>query len=201
MFARCMVVVLAALLASAVCLSPPVPCRSADLQGAESDKGRNVVVVPASGPHRGQRVYGHSHALLIGINEYANVPRDRWLEFAVNDVQALRSVLVGHYGFPPENITVLLSRQATGEAIRLALASLADKRRAKPEDRILIYFSGHGQTVKLENGGEMGFLIPHDAKVDFGDADNPAPYMASCLPMRAVWDYLETSPAKHVLPA
>ncbi len=163
------------------------------------DKGKDFVPVPTSGPLAGRRIYGNSWALLVGINEYAHLPKDAWLEYAVNDVTDLRQALVTHYGFPQENITVLTNDQATGANIRRQLAALVDRRKVKADDRILIYFSGHGQTIKLENGGDMGFLVPHDAEVDFSQADNPAPYLLTCLPMKQVWDYLDSTPAKHVL--
>ncbi|MBI3946784.1 MAG: SUMF1/EgtB/PvdO family nonheme iron enzyme [Armatimonadetes bacterium] len=167
---------------------------------AEDDRrGKDFLVVPTSGPLAGKTIYGNSHALLIGVNEYAKLPRDSWLEYAVDDVTSLREVLMRSYAFPSGNITVLTNRQATAEGIRKALASLSDRRRVQPDDRVLIYFSGHGQTVKLPTGGEMGYLIPYDADVDIEDVENPGPFLASCLPMKAVWDYLESSQAKHVL--
>lgn len=169
--------------------------------GAEAGAGarKDLVLYPASGPLAGKRIYGSSFALLVGINEYAHLPRDKWLDYAVNDIQGVRDVLVKSYGFPEENITLLRNGEATTAAIRKALARLADRRYVQPDDRVLIYFSGHGQTVKLQAGGEMGFLIPYDAEVDFDDVNNPGPYLETCLPMKAVWDYLESSPARHIL--
>ncbi len=99
----------------------------------------------------------------------------------------------------PENVTVLLNEQATRVNIEAALASLTDDNRVKKEDRVLVFFSGHGQTVKLANGGDMGFLIPYDAKVDLAHPENRGPYLASCLPMDHIWSYLQASPAKHSL--
>ena len=176
----------------------PTPAGPAP-KGSSLKKGKDLAVVAASGPLAGQRVYGNSYALLIGVNEYANLPKDRWLSYAANDVQALREVLIRHYGFSPDRMILLLNKQATLENIRKALARLADKRKVGADDRILVYFSGHGQTVKVGAGGDMGFLIPHDADVDLADMENAGPFLGSCLPMKAVWDYLVSSPAKHVL--
>ena len=143
--------------------------------------------------------YSASHALLIGINKYPKLPADVQLAYAVQDVDALKSVLINRYGFPRKNIQILTDGEATRSNIELALAMLADSNRVKPNDRILIYFSGHGQTVKLPTGSDMGFLIPHDGEVDFSDTKNAGPFLATCLRMDTIWGYLESSPAKHTL--
>jgi sulfatase modifying factor 1 len=139
--------------------------------------------------------YRTSHALLIGINQYQHVPA---LSYATADVRELREVLVRHYGFPEANITTLLDGQATKEAIGTALAAVTSAEKVSAEDRVLIFFSGHGQTVKIPTGGEKGFLIPVEAKVDLSGTNAQA-YLASCIPMNLVWDALELCPAKHVL--
>ncbi len=141
-------------------------------------------------------LYRNSYALLIGINEYQNVPK---LEYAVNDVKALRDVLVKSYGFDAAKITVLTDAQATKDGITRALARVTGRARVQREDRILIYFSGHGQTVPTYDGGSKGFLIPVDAQVNLNDLSDPEPYLSTCFPMNAVWETLDLCPAKHVL--
>jgi sulfatase modifying factor 1 len=146
------------------------------------------------------QVYRKSHALLIGINHYKNRPKENWLEYAENDVAELRQMLIDHYGFEPENIKVLPGEQATLENIRRALAALSNPRRIDKEDRVLVFFAGHGQTVKLPDGTDMGFLIPYDADpLDASAPGDPTPYQSSCLAMEEVWTQLKSSPAKHVL--
>ena len=159
---------------------------------------KNLVIVPAAGPLKGKRVYANSHALLIGINRYPGMPGKN-LEYALNDVRDMADILVKSYGFAPHNVRILTDSQATLGGIRAALADLSDVRGVGPEDRVLVYFSGHGQTVKLPGGGDMGFLIPHDARVDLNDFNNAGPYLGTCLPMEAIWGSLNPSPAKHVL--
>ncbi len=144
-------------------------------------------------------IYKNSFALLIGINEYPQLPKANWLSYSVNDVKAMQKLLVGSYGFPKENIKTLTDDKATKANIEAALSEFADSDRIVKEDRILIYFSGHGQTVKTAAGGEMGFLIPYDAKIKLSDIQNAGPFMSTCLPMSRVWEYLQPCPAKHVL--
>jgi len=145
------------------------------------------------------RLYHNSCALLIGINDYGNLPKDKWLTFAANDVTDMKEVLTTQYGFDQKHVTVLTNAQATKANILKALSAMSDTRNIDPEDRILIYFSGHGQTVKVRSGGEMGFLLPTDARVDLVNPTNAAPYLDSCISMEMLWQYLEPSPAKHIL--
>jgi len=143
-------------------------------------------------------IYHNSFAVLIGINKYPNLPPSKQLHWAVNDVTALKRVLVEKYDFPEANVTVLTDKAASKQGIVKALSALADRRRVGKEDRILVYFSGHGQTVKTDDG-EMGFLLPSDANVDLSDVGNPGPYLETSLDMESLWKYLEGSSAKHAL--
>ena len=69
-------------------------------------------------------------------------------------------MLVNKLGFRDENIRLLIDSKATKESIRIALYSIA--RLAKNNDRVLIYFSGHGQTITSVESNDMkiGYLIP-----------------------------------------
>jgi caspase domain-containing protein len=95
---------------------------------------------------------GAYHALLIGVDAYGQRP----LHGAVNDIDAMQRLLLGpKVGLPPASIHRLASphpgavhdtsipeQPATCGNIRAALRTLADK--ARPEDRVVIHFSGHG---------------------------------------------------------
>ena len=172
---------------------------AAVLARVQNDGQRTLVLVPSSGPLKGKEIYRRSHALLVGINQYPRLPKERWLEYTHNDVLKLRETLIRSYGFPAANVTVLLDSDATKARIESALASLADDRKVEDGDRVLVYFSCHGQTVKRPSGQETGFLIPYDAAVDLDRPQNAGPYLASCIPMDTVWSYLEASQARHAL--
>lgn len=165
------------------------------LAGIACSQDRMLVQAP-QGTVQG-KAYTGVHALLIGINRYEGLPRGLQLSHAVNDAADLAKELKVDYGF--KDVTLLTDKEATLSAIRSALASFADNRRIQPDDMVLVYFSGHGQTVPIASGGAMGFLIPSDAKVDLDNPTNSAPYLESCLPMKQVWDYLDLSPAKHAV--
>ena len=145
--------------------------------------------------------YRTSWALLIGINIYSNLPVQYQLDYAVDDVKALKEVLVEQYQFPESNITILTNEQATRQGITRAMGRLTDSSKIKFDDRVLIYFSGHGQTVPLPSphDGEMGFILPCDAEVDMSDVANPSAYFSTCLAMSMLRELANLIPAKHVL--
>ena len=143
-------------------------------------------------------LYTKSFAVLIGIT-YPKFPKDLQIPQANSDVDDLKALLVSDYGFLPDNIVVLKDPQATKKGIEKALAALADRKRVMPTDRVLVYFSCHGQTIKTQDGGNQGFLIPGDAEIDLRDTSNPVPFLSECIPMDGLWRYLEACPARHRL--
>jgi len=164
---------------------------------ARADK--DLSVVPTHGALAQKAVYDQSYALLVGVNHYPKLPGQLQLHFAVADAMAMRDILIKYYGFPASHVRMLLDGDATKQNIDDALSDFADRRKYHTDDRVLVFFSGHGQTVSLPGGGEMGFLIPNNADVDLADIDNAGPFLRSCVEMEEVWDYLQSTPAKHVL--
>jgi formylglycine-generating enzyme required for sulfatase activity len=143
--------------------------------------------------------YRTKWALLIGINKYPNLPVQYQLQYAENDVKELRKVLLEQYQFSKSNIMTLVNEQATYQGIREKFAQLSDSNKIDSNDCVLIYFSGHGQTVPKPRGGDMGFLIPYDAKVDMNNVSSPSAYYATCLGMDELKRLAGMIPAKHVI--
>lgn len=104
--------------------------------------------------------YSDSHALIIGINEYKNVAP---LSYAISDADAIRDALIKNFNFPDKNIKFLTNKDATKEAILGHFSHLASEK-IGIDDRILVFFAGHGYT-HTGYRGEAGFLVPHDAEL------------------------------------
>lgn len=106
-------------------------------------------------------------ALLIGINKY-QAGRQYNLKGCETDVALMKKVLITRYGFKPENIRTLTSESATLENIRKEFKGLIAK--THKEDRVVIFYSGHGTRVKDTDGDEDdGYdeaLCPTDAVPD-----------------------------------
>lgn len=107
-------------------------------------------------------------ALLIGIDTYKS-PEVRQLRGAVNDIRLMREVLVGKFGVPPANITMLENEQATHKAI---VAAIKDHliAKAKKGDVVVVHFSGHGSQMTDSSGDEVDqldeTLVPYDSRTE-----------------------------------
>ena len=149
---------------------------------------------------QGGEIYDESWALLIGINKYKHLPPQLQLRAAVNDVTSMRQLLIDKFGFREDHIITLTDKAATKQGIENAMRKFADVEKIRKNDRVLIYFSGHGQTVTLPDGTEMGFLATHDAEIDLTDPKpNPADYYGTCVGMNRLRELSSFIPAKHVL--
>lgn len=94
-------------------------------------------------------------ALVIGVGDYINFDDVEGgdLPGAENDARGMRDLLVTRWGFPEQNVKLLLSREATREAIQQNITGwLTDN--ARPGDNVFIFFAGHGSQVWDENGDE-----------------------------------------------
>jgi len=106
-------------------------------------------------------IYANQWALIIGINKYHDFPQ---LNFAVEDAKSMKTLLNTQYGFPEENIQMLLDEQATKNNITDAFYTLVEK--TGPDDAIVVFYAGHGETLKTPGGKEdRGYLIPIDGKM------------------------------------
>jgi peptidoglycan/xylan/chitin deacetylase (PgdA/CDA1 family)/uncharacterized caspase-like protein len=134
------------------------------------------------------RLYRDSWAVVIGINAYKSWPR---LAYAVNDARAVRDTLERKYGFAPDHVTTLLDGDATREKILAALGdNLADTKKVAHDDRVFVFFAGHGVTRKLPNGKNQGYIVPVDAA-----AQN---YQSQAISMTNFQDASDAIAAKHV---
>jgi hypothetical protein len=100
-----------------------------------------------------------AHALVIGIADYAHVPK--LPPTVIDDARDVRDLLVDpqHCGYPPDHVRLLLDGEATRDAILAALADLAE--RSEKTSSVVIYVSSHGGRVKSGQGaGE--YLIAVD---------------------------------------
>ncbi|KQC08506.1 MAG: hypothetical protein APR55_11505, partial [Methanolinea sp. SDB] len=83
---------------------------------------------------------GEKYAILVGIEDYANLGD---LENCDDDARDMRALLLGsECGFSYGNIELLLNSQATRNNIKGAIERVSTQ--AGPEDLVVFYFSGHG---------------------------------------------------------
>ena len=149
--------------------------------GASKNK-RGVKVAPKAPPSFSE-LYNNSYAVIIGINNYEKWPS---LEYAVNDAKSIENKLKT-LGFETK---ILLDHNATrGNILKLLGDDLP--RRVSKNDRVLIFFAGHGQTEELPDGTQMGYIVPVDA--DTRDL------FSTAISMDQVRNFSKRLKAKHVL--
>ncbi len=121
--------------------------------------------------------FGNYHALVIGINDYENLPA---LKTAINDAKAVAKVLTDEYGFK----TTLLLNPGRADII-----DTLDKFRETmgSKDNLLIYYAGHGW---LDKDADRGYWLPADAK-----SDRRSQWVSNAT----ITDTLKTLQAKHVM--
>ncbi|MBU0499287.1 MAG: caspase family protein [Gammaproteobacteria bacterium] len=105
-------------------------------------------------------------ALLIGVGDYPRVGTR--LPGIGHDLRMMEEV-ARTLGFESDDIRILKDEEASLAAVRRTLEEWLT-RGVDPEDRLLIYFSGHGSRVADENGDETEdradeVLLLHDAEV------------------------------------
>ena len=102
-------------------------------------------------PSREPLRLGSYHALVIGNNNYTQMPK---LKTAVNDAREVARVLEKNYGF---RVTLLVDANRYG--ILNALNDL--RQRLTEKDNLLIYYAGHGT---LDQKNQRGHWLPVDAE-------------------------------------
>lgn len=118
--------------------------------------------VDAGPPARHPAHFVRGHGLVAGIGAYRHMPA---LEKTASDARAFGALLVDPDlgGYPLQNVHLLLDEQATRSRISWALEQLASL--ARPEDTVIIFFSGHGvRRVGGFNPGE--YLCTVDTDLD-----------------------------------
>lgn len=132
--------------------------------------------------------YSDSWAVVIGINDYAKWPK---LQYAVKDAQAMRQMLIEKFSFAAERVISLSDGQATRNGILAAFHERLAHGGMKKNDRVFVFFAGHGATRKLTSGRDVGYIVPADA--------DPAQLATDAIPMTEIQNIAESLAAKHVL--
>lgn len=132
--------------------------------------------------------YHDSWALVIGIDDYAKWPK---LQYAVRDARAIREVLIGRFGFPGERVIMLENGTATRMGILSAFHDQLTARGMTKQDRLVVFFAGHGATRRLSSGRDLGYIVPADS--------DPGQLAADGIAMTEIQNIAESLSAIHVL--
>jgi len=152
------------------------------------DETPEIVQTAAPAPDPPPVLYHDSWAVIVGIDNYPKWPK---LQYAVNDANGVKEVLLSKFGFKRERVVTLFNEEATRERILSLLGdTLSDPKNVQRDDRVFVFFAGHGATRRLPSGRDLGYIIPFDA-----DAQN---FQGQAISMTNFQDISESIPAKHV---
>jgi hypothetical protein len=124
-----------------------------------------------------QPMTGVTHFLLIAVEKYHSKDINP-VAFAKADAKGLVKAWQ-NLGYDPGYFTVLIDNQATKTAIETHLKRLSAK--AGKEDRIIIFFAGHGTSIAGEN-----LIVPVDAVYSSLLRD-------TCVPINTLLQYLRAA--------
>jgi Caspase domain len=146
-------------------------------------QGAASPTVPSVGTTKYNPGYRKSWAVLIGINEYQQWPK---LKYAVNDARSIENLVRG-LGF--NEVITLLDGDATQQRI---LRVLGDElyTQTQDDDRVFIFYAGHGQTQDLPANKKDGYIIPVD-----GDLTN---YYSTAISIQQLQGLADRIRAKHI---
>jgi len=133
-------------------------------------------------------LYSGSHALVIGVSDYTEGWQD--LYGVKNDISCVKSAL------EKQDFNVVVVENPTSVALKNAFDDFISKYGRVLDNRLLIYFSGHGHTLKTGWGGDMGYIVPSDAP----DPNiNPDVFKDKAIDMETMEVYAKKIDSKHAL--
>jgi len=103
-------------------------------------------------------LYYKSWALVIGIENYLLAPK---VTGALEDAKAVAQALRG-LGF--EDVIELYDKDASFRRLQQTLSDFMPRKVGR-QDRLVVYFVGHGGVTQDGSGGELGYLVPWDAQL------------------------------------
>ncbi|MBI4390211.1 MAG: SUMF1/EgtB/PvdO family nonheme iron enzyme [Nitrospinae bacterium] len=149
--------------------------------------GRGIVPVQIK-DNKGREVllYKESHALVIGVSEYTGGwPR---LPGVADDVREVTKALESA-GF---RVTAVMDPDR--DRLDKAFTDFINEYGQARDNRLLLYFAGHGHTAKLEYGAEMGYIVPADAPDPNRDK---AGFLRKAMDMQMVEVFARRIQSKH----
>ena len=160
----------------------------ASVQAVETQRGMKRIVAIKDTEGNQVGLYTESHALVIGISRYTN----GWpsLPGVKKDVVAVKDIL------ETQGFNVQLVQDPKHQELRQAFMDFIDQYGRQPENRLLFYFSGHGHTLQLAYGGDMGYIVPSDSPNPNRDGDG---FKRTALDMEQIEVYAKRIESKHAL--
>ncbi len=160
-----------------------------DKKNIEQEKGIEDVIEEKITLENQIKMKKNQIALVIGIDEYKYLPKEKQLRGAKRDAKNIsESLKKAGYNVIGE----LYNSQATQARILTELGDGLNKL-LKTNDSLIVYFAGHGATEEKSKFGIVeGYLVPNDGKIEGEDYIN-------CIPMSNIKDFIKRYKNKQIL--
>lgn len=154
--------------------------------GSELLQSQDIVLKNSGGEP--VQLYKHSYALIIGASNYYN----GWpkLSGVLQDIAAVKDEL------EQQGFTVITSIDPNLDELRTAFRDFINQYGLDPDNRLLLYFAGHGHTIRTAYGEEMGYIVPVDAPNPNLDKNG---FLSKAMTMQQIEVYAKQIQSKHAL--
>lgn len=137
------------------------------------------------------KLYDKSHALVIGVSRYTH----GWsnLPGVEADLPPILDAMRRH-GFNAKVVTD--AARTTSKGIRSAVEEFIESYGKDGDNRLLIYFAGHGHTGRSADGRQLGYVVPSDAPLPGADDRR---FRQTAISMEKFESYARDIESKHAL--
>ena len=156
-------------------------------QAAKINRGSQIVTIKdSSGNEVG--LYRESHALVIGMSDY----KQGWpkLPGVIKDIAIVQKALEEN-GFH-----VIQIQDQTRNQMFKSINQFINNYGQAEDARLLIYFAGHGYSMKLAYGESMGYFVPVDSP---NPHKNRNGFLSKALDMQQVEVWAKRIQSRHAL--
>ena len=154
-----------------------------------SQRGIHVKVRTQSGSSKEIQLYSGYHALVIGCGDYRD-PLIPDLSEATKDAGEV-SVMLKGLGFEVKALLNPNSRKMQ-DAFNSLIANVGRQK----DKAILVYFAGHGETLKQADGTKLGYILPVDTPHPEKDYTG---FLSKAISMKKIDEVSRLIQSKHVL--
>jgi len=132
-------------------------------------------------------LYDKSYALLIGVSDYEDWPDLPGVE---DDIEAVGNGLKKH-GFK-----VISLLNPTRNSFDATMRDFIGDYGQDPENRLIIYYAGHGYTLTTNRGRELGYIVPSDAPLP---KDGTGAFKKKAISMLEIEIFAKQMESKHAM--
>ncbi len=145
--------------------APQTPTQKRDLTIEKEPPAKPAPASSAPATAPAHVAIPRSYALVVGIASYQNLDKRMQLQYPERDAESIYTILISPEGgnFHAENVHKLVGKDATLANLKYQIETWLPSV-AKEDDRVLIYFAGHGFIYK-----GAGYLAPYDFNLEHPD--------------------------------